>query len=150
MKKIFLIGLIAIIAATGVSVAYSSIPDTSGVIHSCYKTSGAFKGQVRIIDNASESCEAAETGLNWSQNPTVGYEIVAGSTVNVTSNNFNTASATCPSGKKAVGGGFGDTGTNLVYAVASYPSADDTWTVKMFNNAGSTGTVAPYAVCVSE
>jgi hypothetical protein len=45
-------------------VAYSSIPDASGVIHGCYTTQGS--RTLRVIDSA-ESCLGSETALNWSQ-----------------------------------------------------------------------------------
>ena len=50
-----------VIATTGVAIA--SIPDSSGVIHSCYLNTN---GQLRVIDSG-KSCEAGETALDWSQ-----------------------------------------------------------------------------------
>jgi hypothetical protein len=41
----------------------ASIPDASGVIHGCRKTSG---GALRVIDTgAGQTCMANETALNW-------------------------------------------------------------------------------------
>jgi hypothetical protein len=47
----------------GVSTA--SIPDSSGIIHGCYRNHG---GQLRVINSASTSqCPAGTTSLNWTQ-----------------------------------------------------------------------------------
>jgi hypothetical protein len=47
----------------GVTLAVASIPDASGVIHACYKTS---QGQTRIVESAAD-CNPAETAIEWSQ-----------------------------------------------------------------------------------
>jgi hypothetical protein len=57
------ISVLALMVALG-GVAYSSIPDASGVIHGCYTTQGS--RTLRVIDSA-ESCLGSETALNWSQ-----------------------------------------------------------------------------------
>jgi len=51
-------------AAVG-AVAWASIPDGSGAIHGCYKTTPPHT--LVVIDSASQSCSAAQTSLNWSQ-----------------------------------------------------------------------------------
>ena len=55
---------IGLAIATGAvaSVAAGAIPDSSGVIHSCYAQKG---GYVRVIDSATSHCKSGETGLNW-------------------------------------------------------------------------------------
>jgi len=59
-----LTGLVTGIAvlAIGSGVAFATIPDRGGVIHSCYSK---FGGAVRVIDTGS--CRATETALNWNQ-----------------------------------------------------------------------------------
>lgn len=57
-----LIGAGAVLAF-GVGIAVASIPDASGVIHACYKTS---QGQTRIVESAAD-CNPAETPIQWSQ-----------------------------------------------------------------------------------
>jgi hypothetical protein len=60
------IGLAVVLGlAAAAGIAYASIPDSSGVIHGCYKTVG---GALRVIDTqAGEKCLSAETPLNWNQ-----------------------------------------------------------------------------------
>ena len=45
-----------------VGIAYATIPDGQGVIHSCLKN-----GEIRLIDTALESCKDSETELTWNQ-----------------------------------------------------------------------------------
>jgi hypothetical protein len=53
-----------VLAATG-GIAYASIPDSSGVIHGCYKTTG---GGLRVIDtDRGATCTTGEKSLNWNQ-----------------------------------------------------------------------------------
>jgi hypothetical protein len=68
-----LIAAVAVVAAvsgalvaTGVSGA--SIPDSGGVIHGCYKTSGSAHA-LKVIDNSKTSCPKGSTALNWDQSP---------------------------------------------------------------------------------
>jgi Collagen triple helix repeat (20 copies) len=56
------------IGAIGGSVAYASIPSSTGVIHACYSTTSNPVGRLRVIDaDAGQTCQAGETPLNWSQ-----------------------------------------------------------------------------------
>src|SRR5207253_1268919 len=106
------------------SVAYASIPSSSGVINACYMKTG---GAISVIDS-TQKCGSNQTSLNWNQMGSPGpagatgpqgpagvsgYEIVVGpeSTV-LASPNPNTlaATASCPAGKKALGGGVQTTG----------------------------------------
>jgi Collagen triple helix repeat (20 copies) len=66
--------LLAAVAVGGAlvvgGVAYASIPDSSGVIHSCVANGtvkNAPKGSLRLIDTPSESCGAGEQALNFNQ-----------------------------------------------------------------------------------
>lgn len=55
------------LVATGVS--WASIPDSSGVIHGCYKTRGT-SHELKVIDTAvTASCPAGYTPLTWDQTP---------------------------------------------------------------------------------
>jgi hypothetical protein len=54
--------------AVGVGVAWSQIPDASGVIHACYTRSG---GALRVIDSG-QNCSSKETSLTWNQAGQVG------------------------------------------------------------------------------
>jgi hypothetical protein len=58
-----LVAVVVGLAAGGI--AYASIPDSSGVIHGCYKTVG---GALRVIDtDKGGKCVPSETALSWSQ-----------------------------------------------------------------------------------
>jgi hypothetical protein len=62
------------LAAAGIS--YASIPDGSGVIHSCYANSG---GALKIIDSAKVStCPTGTTGLNFNQKGRTGAQGLQG------------------------------------------------------------------------
>lgn len=62
MKKLLLIGIGVIVVAVAAGVAWATIPDGQGVIHTCFKTDN---GQLRVVDSAA--CNASETPLSWSQ-----------------------------------------------------------------------------------
>src|SRR5689334_22586589 len=52
------------IALAGGSVAFATIPDSSVVIHGCYKTA---TGDLRVIDTGFTSCKPGESPLSWNQ-----------------------------------------------------------------------------------
>src|SRR3954447_25786623 len=65
----FWIGLvIGIVAASGVGAALASIPDSAGVIHACYKSSG----DLRVIEAPAAACKNGETPLDWNANGKAG------------------------------------------------------------------------------
>jgi hypothetical protein len=110
--RVRLAALVAVVlglAAGGI--AYATIPDADGVIHGCYKTVG---GGLRVIDtDAGRACKEGETSLKWNvagqQGPPgppgiSGYEIVSAQTSNDTTD-YKTLIASCPAGKKILGGG---------------------------------------------
>lgn len=60
-----------VVVATGVSWASTpnSIPDSSGVVHGCYKTAGT-NHALKVIDSSvTASCPSGFTSLNWDQSP---------------------------------------------------------------------------------
>jgi len=63
MKKYLAIFSILALLIFG-GIAYASIPDSSGVIHGCYKNS---TGSLKVIDDSSQTCASGETALNWNQ-----------------------------------------------------------------------------------
>jgi hypothetical protein len=65
--------LVALLVVAG-GVAYATIPDSSGVIHGCYKNNG---GDLRVIDDATQSCARNETSIDWDQFGPLGYAYVA-------------------------------------------------------------------------
>lgn len=69
-KRILAIGSAAILVAGVTSgVAYASIPDSGGVVHSCYKTPVPAHGApLSVIDSeAGGSCPAGSTELDFNQ-----------------------------------------------------------------------------------
>jgi len=62
------LSLVALFVGVGVAaggIAYASIPDSSGVIHGCFKATG---GALRVIDTgAGGACNASERALDWNQ-----------------------------------------------------------------------------------
>lgn len=61
-----LISVILVLALffIGLGFVQAAIPDTSGVIHGCYKNSN---GSLRIFDDAVDACSSNETELTWNQ-----------------------------------------------------------------------------------
>lgn len=60
------VAYLALVAALGAAggVAYSSIPDAQGVIHSCFDD---MTGALRVIDSPSDTCRTGQTALDWNQ-----------------------------------------------------------------------------------
>lgn len=52
------------VLAIGGSVALATVPDSGGVISSCYNKSG---GALRVVDPAVSKCSAGEQALTWNQ-----------------------------------------------------------------------------------
>jgi hypothetical protein len=67
-----------------------------------------------------------------------GYQLVTGSGSN------NTSTASCPNGKKVIGGGANASSNATIGS--SYPSSQTTWTV---TNRAGTGSVTAYAICAT-
>lgn len=58
------VAFVAVVLALVVGgIAYAAIPDSGGVLHACYKTSG---GAVRLVNSASD-CTKSETATQWNQ-----------------------------------------------------------------------------------
>ena len=159
---------IGLAAATGVVLA--SIPDATGTIHGCFKTSG---GQLRAIDpSTGGACTSSETTLAWNiqgprgatgvsgvqgiQGPQgiTGHRGATGSSgyeqVHVQSSTDGsgdgTAEADCPTAKRPVMGGYELT-TGL-HPLATRPNDDATgWVVSVTGQANSAFGV--FAICVS-
>jgi type VI secretion system secreted protein Hcp len=64
---------LSVVAVAGLvaGVAVATIPDSGGVIHGCMANGsgllGPAKGTVRIIDTATDKCQANETAVQWNQ-----------------------------------------------------------------------------------
>lgn len=161
MRK-YLIGLVtgAVIFAGGVAVA--SIPDGSGVIHSCYKNS---TGSLKVIDSASQSCASGETALTWNQtgpqgpagaNGASGYVRVADGHIPgcmagcEDTTDLKQADVTCPGSKVVVGGGWSTSGSVYATGLKSFPPSTNQWTVTAQTTVpGGSWALEVYALCVS-
>jgi hypothetical protein len=86
--------------ALGSGIAYASIPDSNGTIHTCM-TNGA--RLLRVIDSPSETCKPGETPLDIAQGLSNPHVVVIGQ-VDATPDKLMTAR--CPQGERATGGGF--------------------------------------------
>jgi hypothetical protein len=119
----------AALAVAGGGIAYASIPDSSGVIHGCYKANAnGNPTALSVIDTAGSGghCPTNQKALDWNQTgpqgPTgatgatgpagppsaLGLQLVQAnaSVPNDTDQTVWALTASCPSGYKAVGGGF--------------------------------------------
>ena len=165
MKK--LLGLVlaaCIIVAGGVAVA--SIPDGSGVIHGCYRTSSGH--DLRVIDSSTESCTSNEVALNWNQTGPQGATGATGpagpsslaATLSTRTEAFqpgnSSSPANCGAGQIAVGGGFVDISNGDVSLISSRPIFNDNqspavwaWSIGIHNPTANAVNVTLYAVCVS-
>lgn len=141
-----LVVLVALLALlTGAGVAYATIPDSNGTIHTCYRADGIGQGTLSVIDSDTESCPSGFEELTWSQGGLVGRTTVSNT---VSSSNpavqSVTADVACPAGTVATGGGAA---TDVL--VASKPTATG-WeaTGRRFDpgGGGSIG-VTVWAVC---
>ena len=67
-KLILPIGIAALVGGLTSAVVLAAIPDSGGIIHGCYKTSGGQTGALRVIDSdIGATCTTQESALNWSQ-----------------------------------------------------------------------------------
>ena len=71
------IAVVALFAVAG-GIAYAAIPDASGVIHACYRTStDDQKGQLRVVESAA-SCRTNESPTQWNVTGAPGAQGPAG------------------------------------------------------------------------
>lgn len=57
-----------VVALLGGGVAFAAIPDSGGVIHSCYNAASNPAGQLRVIDTEKgATCAKHEKALNFNQ-----------------------------------------------------------------------------------
>jgi Collagen triple helix repeat (20 copies) len=81
-----------------------------------------------------------------------GYERVMGSTASIDTggNTASTVTASCPAGKKVVGGGVTATNALGVAIGASAPTSDTTWSVSAsVGFSGTPANITAYAVCIT-
>ena len=150
-----LLGVGAVGLALGAGIAWATIPDSNGVIHTCYKTSGW-----RVIDAPGASCGPSETALDF--NPGAVRSVIRTTTITLVPGEIHTFTAFCNPGEVATGGGWRLVGPNPVGPVtidgsvpqstaAPEPLAGQTpnaWKVVGAHNADSVShDVTAFAVC---
>jgi hypothetical protein len=95
---------VAAIAALGIAVgagiAWASIPDANGVLHTCYKNSGW-----RVIDAPAESCKPSETPL--AVDPGAVRPVIRTETHTIHPGEGHTFTAHCNAGEVATGAAGG-------------------------------------------
>jgi len=138
----------------GVGVAWATIPDSNGVVHTCYKTSGW-----RVIDASGVTCNPSETPLDI--NPGAVRTVIRTETRTLLPGEIATFTAFCGPGELATGGGWRLVGPNPVGPVtidgsvpqssAPEPAAGQTpvaWkVVGATNNDSVSHDVTAFAVC---
>ena len=138
----------------GAGIAWATIPDTNGVIHTCFKSSGW-----RVIDAPAATCNSSETAFDF--NPGAVRSVIRTHTETLVPGEVATFTAFCNPGEMATGGGWRLVGPNPVgpltvdgsvpQSSSPEPSAGQTpvaWKVVGVHNADSVShDVTAFAVC---
>ena len=163
--------------AAGGSVAYATIPDGNGVIHGCYQKQG---GQLRVIDSGKgATCNGFEQALNWSQTGPQGpqgsqgpqgpkgdkgdkgdqglpglsgYEQVEKiQSFNLNNGQGDHLTASCPNGKKVIGGGGAVSDFTYRGSEPDPNSPATGWTSNFQNGTGAPDSdfVTTWAICAA-
>ena len=75
LVSLFAVGAFALVGG----IAYASIPDSSGVIHGCYKKSSPNQGTLRVVDSEKgQTCSSSENSVNWNQTGPQGQQGLQG------------------------------------------------------------------------
>lgn len=103
-----LVAVCALGLVLGAGITWAAIPDSNGVIHTCYKNNAW-----RVIDSALETCRTTETALDF--NPGAVRPVVRATTWTITPGEIATRPSFCHAGEVATGGSWrvvGPTGSN--------------------------------------
>jgi hypothetical protein len=173
------LGVVAAVAfAAAGAVAYASIPDAGGLIHGCYKSDHGDLRVIdpSAPKKDQNSCKTDETALDWNQqgvpgpqgpqgaqgpqgpqgiqgpqgaSGVSGYEIVSHDQ-NIPDGTGQYDVVNCPTGKKAVGGGFVADDFRDLTIQMSGPTADGSgWIVNVISHGPGNVQGHLRAVCVS-
>ncbi len=156
-RRMFVYAVAAAVLALAGGIAYAAIPDSSGVIHGCFKTGS---GDLRVIDPSTTSCLPSETAISWNQMGPQGPPGVSGyeektHQVFVSAGAFTNVSVSCSAGKKVLGGGFDIETPDDVKVFSSEPSdgsgniIDNGWNVFVHNAGSVTRQATVTAICAS-
>jgi hypothetical protein len=78
-----------------------------------------------------------------------GYEVVFGPPNTLGAGTYGTAQASCPAGKKVMGGGGGSESAAAPITVSGPINNSTTWTVDVMNNSGAPLEIAAWVVCAN-
>jgi hypothetical protein len=143
-----------VLAASGFAMAAN--PGSDGVVKGCLS-----KGSRVLSVPKSGKCANGEKKLSWNQKGPRGftgkdgasgmsaYEIKAGdpgesSGASLVAN----STATCPTGKKVVGGGSSTDATTRIDTNFSKPFGENQWIVQTTRDSAGAYTLTAYAICV--
>ena len=159
-RKILVAALtIAALTLAGGAIAYGAgvFAGGDGAITACANNDN---GNLRALDSESsrpslQACRDNETPVTWgsgSGGSTSGYQVVTATSSDIGADYLATGTATCPTGKKPVGGGMkydltAVSSPNHWTLVQSYPDGSG-WTVVAFENFGPASQFTTYAVCI--
>jgi hypothetical protein len=101
------VGVCALGLVVGAGIAWATIPDSSGVIHTCFKNNGW-----RVIDAPAGTCNASETAFDF--NPGAVRSVIRTHTETIVPGEVATFTAFCNPGEMATGGGWRLVGPNPV------------------------------------
>jgi len=113
LGRAFSAALVAVLAVAAGSVAFGAIPDSGGLIHSCYSANGSKQTngtQLNIVDSSSASCNKNQTEVTWGKQGPKGDTGADG--VSVTSASLSSGDSNCPDG----GSQFTAANNNVTYA----------------------------------
>lgn len=149
-----IVGVAVVGLVVGAGIAWAAIPDSNGVIHTCFKNNNW-----RVIDAPGESCSTTESPLNF--NPGSVRAVIRTATHTFLPGEVGTFTALCSAGEVATGGGWRLVGGNPVgpltvdgsipQSSAPEPSAGEVpigWkVVGVDNNDSVSHDVTAFAVC---
>jgi hypothetical protein len=94
-----IVGVAVLSLVVGAGIAWATIPDSNGVIHTCFKNNNW-----RVINVPPETCSPSETALNV--NPGAVHAVIRTETHTIHPGDEHTFTAHCNLGEVATGGGW--------------------------------------------
>ena len=110
LRKLYVFVAAGALLALAAGVSYAAIPSSNGTITGCVGPNG---GDLKVINaEAGASCSKGQTQLSWNQQGPAGEDGVSGYETVVEQSDLDSAHdktvfASCPPGKKVLGGGAG-------------------------------------------
>lgn len=128
---------------------WASVPDSNGLIHACYLTSGNpnARGALRVINtDAGETCNSNESPIVWSQSERALYSKNVTFTFPV---GPSSQTLECDSGDVTTGGGFilGSSLQSIRVEGSRQTLSLSGWVLTLRNDAGTATTAEIFVVC---